>query len=194
MDIRRLFFKMRGYTPIPLVLILIYQSNMIRNLAIVGVLLALSGEWIRLNGVRAAGGRTRTRKVGAKELCTWGLFAHVRNPLYIGNALIYFGMLLLAGGRWLLPLTILAVVYLLLQYGLIISLEEETLTNLFGAEYEKYKANVPRLLPRLKPWETGGEPKFLSWPKVIRTEKTTLMVFGIFVIAVIIKELLYAGR
>lgn len=194
MDIRRLFFKMRGYTPIPLVLILIYQSDMVRNLAIVGAVLALGGEWIRLNGVRAAGGRTRTRKVGAKELCTWGLFAHVRNPLYIGNALIYFGMLMLAGGRWLLPLIILAIAYLALQYGLIISLEEETLTNLFGAEYEKYKANVPRLLPRLKPWKTGSEPKFLSWSKVIRTEKTTLMVFGIFVIAVILKELLYAGR
>lgn len=190
MDIRRLFFKMRGYTPVPLVLILIYQSDMTLNLAIIGAVLALTGEWIRLNGVRAAGGRTRTRNVGAKELCTWGLFAHVRNPLYIGNALIYFGMLLLAGGRWLLPLLILAVAYLVMQYGLIISLEEETLTKLFGAEYEKYKANVPRLLPRIKPWQTGVEPKFLTWPKVLRTEKTTLLVYGIFMVAVILKEIL----
>jgi protein-S-isoprenylcysteine O-methyltransferase Ste14 len=190
MDIRRFFFKMRGYTPVPLVLILIYQSEMNWKLALPGALLALTGEWIRLNGVRAAGGRTRTRNVGAKELCTWGLFAHVRNPLYIGNALIYFGMLLLAGGRWLLPLLVLALAYLALQYGLIISLEEETLTKIFGAEYENYKTNVPRLLPRLKPWKTANEPNFLTWPKVLRTEKTTLIVFGIFVAAVMLKDLL----
>jgi hypothetical protein len=36
---------------------------------------------------------------------------------------------------------------------MIISLEEETLTKIFGAEYENYKTNVPRLLPRLKPWK-----------------------------------------
>jgi len=181
---------MRGYTPIPLVLILIYQSDMKWELAIIGIILALVGEWIRLNGVRAAGGRTRTRKVGAKELCTWGYFAHVRNPLYIGNALIYFGMLLIAGGRWLIPLIILAFAYLIFQYGLIISLEEETLSNLFRADYEKYRTNVPRLWPRLKPWKTGATPKFLTWSKVIRTEKTTLMVFIVFILAVIIKELL----
>lgn len=190
MDIRRFFFKMRGYTPVPLVLIIIYQSEMSLTLAIIGAGMALTGEWIRLNGVRAAGGRTRTRNVGAKELCTWGLFAHVRNPLYIGNALIYFGMILFAGGRWLLPMITLAIAYLGFQYGLIISLEEETLTNLFGTEYERYKANVPRLFPRLSPWKTSPEPKFLTWPKVFRSEKTTLLVYGIFVVSVILKELL----
>jgi len=190
MDIRRFLFKMRGYMPVPLVLILIYQSRMNWTLAIIGAALALTGEWIRLNGVRAAGGRTRTRNVGAKELCTWGLFAHVRNPLYIGNALIYIGMILIASGRWLLPLLILAFAYLVFQYGLIISLEEETLTNLFGAEYEKYKANVPRLWPRQKPWNSGIEPKFLTWSRVLRTEKTTLIVFVVFILAVVLKELL----
>jgi len=190
MDVRQIFFKLRGYLPVPFVLILIYQSDMNYKLAGIGAVLALTGEWIRLNGVRAAGGRTRTRKVGAKELCTWGLFAHVRNPLYLGNGLIYFGMLLLAGGRWILPLAIVAAIYLLIQYGLIISLEEETLSGIFGNQYLEYKANVPRLLPRLKAWRTSTEPNFLTWPKVIRTEKTTLIVFVIFVLAVILKELL----
>ncbi|HPC36006.1 MAG TPA: isoprenylcysteine carboxylmethyltransferase family protein [Candidatus Marinimicrobia bacterium] len=188
MDIRRQFFKMRGYTPLPLVLVLIYQSDMNFKLAIIGAVLALIGEGIRLNGVRAAGGRTRTRNVGAKELCTWGIFAHMRNPLYIGNALIYFGMVLFAGGRWLLPLMLILFVYVLIQYGLIISLEEETLMNIFGSEYEKYKANVPRLWPHLKPWNSGAEPKFLSNRKLLRTERSTLLVFVIFALAVILKE------
>jgi len=188
MDIRRLFFKIRGYTPIPLMLVLIYQSDMNFKLALIGAILALVGEYIRLNGVRAAGGRTRTRNVGAKELCTWGIFAHTRNPLYIGNALIYIGMVFFADGRWLLPLMLLVFVYILFQYGLIISLEEETLTNIFGAEYAKYKANVPRLWPRLKPWNSGVQPKFLSNRKLLRTERSTLSVFVIFALAVILKE------
>ncbi|BAS17671.1 hypothetical protein AHiyo8_59740 [Arthrobacter sp. Hiyo8] len=31
--------------------------------------------------------------------------------------------------------------------------EEPTLARKFGAEYEDYRANVPRWLPRLTPWQ-----------------------------------------
>jgi len=189
MDLRTFLFKARGYTPIPIIAIIVWQSDLQLTLAIVGLLLALLGESLRLWGVRSAGGRTRTRTVGAKELCTWGPFAHVRNPLYIGNALIYIGMLLFAGGRFLFPLILFTLVYLIFQYGMIISLEEETLTQLFGTSYLTYKANVPRLVPRLRSWGTPGQGKYLPWRKVFRTEKTTLLVFAGFLIAVICKEL-----
>lgn len=194
MDLRTLLFKARGYTPLPIIAVIIWQADMRCELAIIGLALALFGEGIRLWGVRAAGGRTRTRHVGAKELCTWGPFAHVRNPLYIGNALIYIGMLLFAGGRFLLPLLLFTLIYLIFQYGLIISLEEETLTELFGAKYLNYKANVPRLLPRLKAWRSGASGKYLPWPKVLRTERTTLLVYGLFLLAVMVKELLINAR
>jgi len=194
MDIRNLLFKARGFTPLPIVLIIIYQAQPHWLGALIGLTMALSGEIIRLHGVRAAGGRTRTRQVGAKELCTWGLFAHVRNPLYIGNALIYFGLVVFAGGRWFLPLMLVALVYFVFQYGMIISLEEETLTRLFGAQYEEYKAHVPRLWPRLKPWAKSDEPHFLSWGKVFHTEKSTLLTFGFFILAILIKVLILHAR
>jgi protein-S-isoprenylcysteine O-methyltransferase Ste14 len=34
----------------------------------------------------------------------------------------------------------------------VIAYEEPTLSQSFGAEYESYRANVPRWLPRLAPW------------------------------------------
>lgn len=191
MDIRKLFFKFRGFTPIPFILILLYQSDMRLWTSIAGAILALIGEFIRINGVRAAGGRTRTRNVGAKELCTGGLFSHVRNPLYLGNIMIYGGMTLFAGGRWLLPLFFIGMFFFICQYALIISLEEGTLWGIFGETYREYCANVPRLFPRLSPWTKHAEVKFLSWKKVLKTEKSTLMVFGVFLVAVVLKQLIF---
>lgn len=189
MDLRKFLFKARGYTPLPIIAIIIYQADMHCVSAIIGFAMALGGELLRLWGVRAAGGRTRTRQVGAKELCTWGPFAHVRNPLYIGNAFIYTGMLLFAGGPYFLPLLLITLIYLVFQYGMIISLEEETLTTIFGRAYAEYEANVPRLLPRLRPWEGRAPARYLPWQKVFKTEKTTLLVFFAFTVAVVIKEL-----
>ena len=39
----------------------------------------------------------------------------------------------------------------------VLGYEEPTLRNTFGAEYEEFCANVPRWLPRLKPWQ-GSSP------------------------------------
>ncbi|MCH8838971.1 MAG: isoprenylcysteine carboxylmethyltransferase family protein, partial [Candidatus Marinimicrobia bacterium] len=54
-----------------------------------GLLLLAAGELLRLAALRASGKATRTRKVGARRLVTWGLYAHTRNPLYIGNFLLW---------------------------------------------------------------------------------------------------------
>lgn len=189
MDLRNFLFKARGYTPIPIIILILLQSDMSFWLSLIGLLLALIGEALRLWAVKAAGGRTRTRNVGAKELCTWGPFSHVRNPLYIGNGLIYIGMVLFAGGKFMLPILIFTFAYLIFQYGMIISLEEETLTKIFGEEYLQYKENVPRLIPKLKPWERRAHGSYLPWKKVFRTERTTLLVFTLFVISVVLKEI-----
>ncbi len=34
--------------------------------------------------------------------------------------------------------------------------EEPGLRRRFGADYERYRANVPRWLPRLRPWESAS--------------------------------------
>jgi len=173
-DIRNLLFKYRSYTPIPLGLIIVYFSHPGNAYLILGIPLLLMGEAIRIWAVSYAGGQTRTRRVGAPALCSSGPFAFVRNPLYLGNMLMYSGIVLIAGSAnlWLMVAT--TFLFFLIQYSLIISLEEETLARLFGEEYEEYKNNVPGFFPRISRWETreGREPSNLL--KTLKTEKRTL--------------------
>ena len=131
MDFRQFFFKNRSYTPLPLAFAIIFFSKPSGSATIIGFLLVLVGEIIRLNGVHHAGGATRTRKVGAPALCTSGLFGYVRNPLYLGNIIIYAGVVLVAGGPFMWQLLGITVAFFFLQYGLIISLEEEILMEKF---------------------------------------------------------------
>ena len=101
MDIRNIFFKFRSYTPIPIALAIIYNSQPILPFNVLGILLIVNGEMIRINAVRYAGGATRTRNVGAPSLCTSGPYSYTRNPLYWGNIIIYAGVAFLGGGQWM---------------------------------------------------------------------------------------------
>ena len=157
MDIRNIFFKFRSYTPIPIALAIIYNSQPILPFNILGILLIAIGEIIRINAVRYAGGATRTRNVGAPSLCTSGPYSHTRNPLYWGNIIIYAGVAFLGGGQWMWHLVSIIIIFFIVQYYFIISLEEETLKLKFGEEYESYIKNVPKLLPKLIPWDSGNK-------------------------------------
>ncbi len=99
MDIRQLFFKLRSYTPIPLLVLLLITAKPALGPFIWGLIFMFIGEMIRLWAVAYAGGATRTRHVGAPLLVTSGPFAYTRNPLYIANTLIYVGVVFLAGGN-----------------------------------------------------------------------------------------------
>ena len=152
MDLRYFLFSNRSFTPIPLVLAILYLSSLSYPYFIIGIGLIVVGESIRIYGVRFAGGATRTREVGAPSLCTSGPYSRCRNPLYLGNMIIYCGVVLMAGGQFLWPLLFIVLVFFTLQYSMIISLEEETLVKLFGNEYQLYRESVPKLFPRISPW------------------------------------------
>ncbi|MBT4088707.1 MAG: isoprenylcysteine carboxylmethyltransferase family protein, partial [Deltaproteobacteria bacterium] len=63
-----LLFKNRDYTPIPFVIAMIIYANVERNSLIIGLLLSLSGEMVRIFGVAHIGGvsRTKTYSTGQK--------------------------------------------------------------------------------------------------------------------------------
>lgn len=184
MDIRQFFFRNRGYTPIPLALIILYFSQPDVFILWIGFLILFAGEVLRIAGVRYAGGITRTTKVGAPSLCTSGPFSYVRNPLYLGNVLMYTGIVIIAGAPNIWIMLIITWIFFIIQYGLIVSLEEETLTNLFGDKYIEYKSYVRALIPRLRPWNPSDNRKPMSLSKTIKTEKRTLqnLVFVLFLI------------
>jgi len=171
---RKFFFSNRSYTPIPLALLIIYFSQPLWHQSLLGLIILLVGESIRLNAVRYAGGATRTTKVGAPSLCTSGPYARVRNPLYVGNMIMYTGIVLIAGAPniwWMLTITW---VFFTIQYSLIVNLEEETLIELFGEAYETYRQFVPALIPRIIPWKSDDDRQPAPWKKTFKTEKRTL--------------------
>ena len=185
MDVRQFFFKNRSYTPLPLAFAIIFFADPSGSAIIFGFILVLVGEIIRLNGVHHAGGATRTRTVGAPALCTSGPFGYVRNPLYLGNIIIYAGVVLMAGGPFMWQLLGITVAFFFLQYGLIISLEEEILKGKFGDEYRLYLTTVPRFIPRTTSWSGHNKTSPLTWGKTFRTERRTFQVVAIFFLLII---------
>lgn len=189
MDIRQFFFRNRSYTPVPLALAIIYYAEPGGALTVIGSALIIMGELIRLSGVRYAGGATRTRKVGAPALCTDGPYAYVRNPLYVGNIIIYAGIILFAGGGRVWFLLGLTLTFFFVQYGLIISLEEETLRGKFGVRYEAYVSLVPRLIPRISPWSGRSESEPIPWRKTLRTERRSLQTLSASILLILVWRL-----
>jgi len=187
MDIRKFFFKYRSFTPIPIALMIIYFAGANSTHRVAGIFLLLLGECIRIWAVSHAGGATRTREVGAPSLCTSGPYAQTRNPLYVGNMLMYVGIVLIAGmPNQLFAVTVTAM-FFIVQYSLIVSLEEEALDKLFGKEYSDYKQNVPPIFPRLKPWEDGNNRKPTTLLQTLKTEKRTLQNVFLIVLFIFIR-------
>ena len=84
-----------------------------------------------------------------RHLVVSGLYRHVRNPMYVGVVLAILGQALWFGNPALLQYAALLWAGFFL---FVLAYEEPELRRQFGAEYEDYRAQVPRWLPRLKPW------------------------------------------
>jgi protein-S-isoprenylcysteine O-methyltransferase Ste14 len=85
------------------------------------------------------------------RLVVVGFYRYVRNPMYVGFFTGWTGLWIIFGranttARTIAIVAILAVVLFVRLY------EEPTLRRLFGPDYDTYSRNVPRWLPRLRPW------------------------------------------
>lgn len=181
-------FKYRSYTPIPfLIVMIIFQKAELTSM-VFGFIILIAGEFFRFWGVSYAGSETRTTAgVGGTYLVSSGAFAHVRNPLYLGNMLIYLGVGIMSMA--LFPyLQIIALLFFYFQYDQIIKAEEEFLHTKFGSAYADYKKNVPRLLPRLTPYkkQTTEQPPY-NFKAGLKSEIRTLQaILSITIILLIL--------
>ena len=187
MNIGNFFFKYRSDTPIPLAMVIIYNAQYTNAYLVLGLIFIIFGESIRFWAVSYAGGITRTTTVGAAMLCTAGPFAHTRNPLYIGNMLMYNGIVLIAGASNSFSMLMLTWLFFIIQYFLIINLEEQTLTRIFGTADLDYTKNVPRLFPLLIRWKSDDNRQPMTLLKTLRSEKRTLQNIVIFLIIIYIR-------
>jgi protein-S-isoprenylcysteine O-methyltransferase Ste14 len=78
-----------------------------------------------------------------------GPYRLVRNPMISGVALMLIGQALF-WGSW--ETAIWAAVFIVINHVYFVVLEEPGLESRFGDDYRVYKENVPRWIPRIRPW------------------------------------------
>ena len=190
-DIRRMIFKYRSYTPIPFLLVMIWFAQPTVLSLVIGFAVVFAGELIRFWGVSIVGAETRTTgTVGGTFLITNGPFSYVRNPLYVGNMMLYVGVgiMSMALFPWML---LVAIAWFYLQYYLIVTREEEYLAATFGGEFDAYRRNVRRFVPRLTPYRSvRPAAKTVDPSEGLSSERRTLQAIGL-VLALVVAKYIY---
>lgn len=87
------------------------------------------------------------------RLVVSGPYRHVRNPMISGVGCVLAGEAALLGSP---PLALWLTAFLVANAVYFPLVEEPGLRRRFGEEYELYRANVPRWVPRLRPWEPSS--------------------------------------
>lgn len=173
-----LLFRYRGQIPVIFFIIaapVVYFSSydwMGRQqellLAVFSVLLSLSGIMVRAYtiGTTPAGTSGRnTEKQVADQLNSTGIYSVVRHPLYLGNYLMWAGLLLFTGHFWFI--TLISAVYWI-YYERIMFAEERFLEGKYGEKYVEWSMTAPPFFPRLSGFVKPSIP--FSMRSVFRRE------------------------
>ena len=159
---------------------------------LIGVLVALFGQILR--GVTVGldyivrGGRNR--QVYADRLVHGGLFAHCRNPLYVGNYLILVGVGIASNSLLFLAI---GLPFFLFAYWAIIAAEEAFLRGKFGADFTEYCRRVNRLLPNFSGLSKTLEGMRFNWRRLISAEYGSAYIWMAAIILASLKNLWFGG-
>src|SRR5437764_1603862 len=84
-----------------------------------------------------------------EHLVVGGMYRFVRNPMYVAVVSTIVGQALLFGSSLTLAYGLCA---WLVMHLFVLTYEEPTLRKRYGNEYARFCANVPRWIPRVRPW------------------------------------------
>lgn len=199
-------FKRRSYLPLvilPALFIALRKSECFLRLIIGnsvshfldGFCIAISFLGLAIRGVTVgfapegtSGRNTKGQK--AKTLNASGMYSIVRHPLYLGNFVIFLGIILFVGVWWFILFAILAFWG---YYERIMFSEEEFLRKKFGDSYLEWADKTPAFFPELKKWQKPSLP--FSFKNVLKREYPGF--FGIIVSFTLLKfvgNILAEGR
>ena len=188
-QIGALLFRHRGWLPVLFLGVpLVMRGSTSPFRWEVGLALIVAGEAVRLAGVAAAGSVTRRRSRNVQRLVTYGIFAWVRNPLYVGNFLIWMGFVTISGVLWFLPV---AVLLFAVEYELIVRYEEGVLESIFGRDYLDYKSCTPRWIPRPPKGEIEADEH--HWGEAFKSEISTFLQYAVLLLAFWVKSRIMAA-
>jgi protein-S-isoprenylcysteine O-methyltransferase Ste14 len=160
------------------------------GLVTAGAVLVALGEAIRLWGVRHIGAISRTRSDRLGRLVASGPFALVRNPLYLGNVVLWIGFAITARLPWLAPPLVAILAF---EYHAIVRWEERLLEARLGERFRAYAARVPRWVPNTINRKARGARRdqnlsagsavsavtVFSWRETFYSERGTLIAIAI---------------
>lgn len=129
--------------------------------------LAVRGVVVGHSYVKRAG---LSKNIHANQLVTHGMFSLCRNPLYLGNMLIYIGVFIMHGDLVVMTLGIALYFFI---YQCIILAEEAYITKMFGEAYSAYCREVPRWIPRRLHYDVTEDMQF-DMRRVIMTEYSVM--------------------
>jgi len=154
---------------------------------IIGLSVALFGQAIRILTIGLVyiirGGRHR--QIYAKELVTDGIFAHCRNPLYLGNILILTGSGIMSNS--LVSLLIFLPLFVFAYQAIVIA-EEDFLNDRFGPQYKNYLKRVNRWVPNLKGIGNTINSSTFKWRRVIVKEYNSIYIWLTGAVLLILKN------
>jgi protein-S-isoprenylcysteine O-methyltransferase Ste14 len=150
-------FKRRGYMPVILFLLAVpaiyftdYHSMNAKLEHVVNwtsVFLSAFGFLIRAYAIgttpRGTSGRNTDKQV-AEKLNSSGIYSIVRHPLYLGNYLMWIGIVLFTKNYYFV--IIVSLLYWI-YYERIMIAEERFLEKKFGEEYLRWSLKVPAFIP-----------------------------------------------
>jgi protein-S-isoprenylcysteine O-methyltransferase Ste14 len=147
-------------------------DSVARAVTLAGVVIVLLGQAIRFFVIGFAyikrGGKNR--RIYADDLVTEGVYAHVRNPMYVGNFLMLVGLAIIWGSPLAFAIGVSLVGFL---YFAIVVSEEAYLGDKFGAAYDAYARDVNRFVPRLTGLRDTVQGSHYDWRKALRKEYGT---------------------
>ena len=144
--------------------------------AALGFAAALSGMALRcitigLQYIKRGG---LNRQVYADKLVQGGMFAHCRNPLYVGNILGIVGLGLVANSLWFMCV---GLPIFLFSYLAIVAAEENFLRNKFGPEFEAYCQRVSRWGLNLAGFGQTWQSMEFNWQRVVVKEYGSIFLW-----------------
>lgn len=154
---------------------------------VTGLLITITGQFIRGATIGLAyiirGGKDG--KVYAEDLVTTGLFRHCRNPLYVGNVLMLFGVGVLSNSL-IYVLVVMPVFFFI--YQAIVLAEENFLLKKFGYSFVMYCKAVNRWIPSLQGISATFASMKFKWKRWLIKEYNTQYIWLSGIVCLLLLE------
>jgi protein-S-isoprenylcysteine O-methyltransferase Ste14 len=178
-----ILFKYRGQIPILLFVLAIpfmfvtkydqFSEKWVTGLSVLSIFISAIGFVIRAYAIgttpKGTSGRNTQEQV-AESLNSTGIYSLVRHPLYLGNYLMWIGIVVFSFNFYFVIIVSLA---FWLYYERIMFAEERFLERKFGEKYLSWSLKVPAFIPNFEGYAKGTIP--FSFKSVLRREYSGIL-------------------